>query len=424
MNRVTLQYFTLLLIFTAFIGSRLVQIGFGDYNITPYRLLCAIGLILMPLNRDKMSQEKLIFFYYFFLICWMLYSFVLFVVSTPDKTGFWETFFFLLCGTITTYYIGLYVNDFHMLKRCFFTIEIASILPYIIAIYEIITGNYMFVSDYNADYYSMESAMSSALGVRVPISTYANPNDFSLMILSVLVTSSILYKISSGKQSILHLIMIWTSVFLVLAAQSRAAFICLLLYLGIVFVYKFYKLQNSKKILLLSLVPLLLVGLFWLLLVFQDLLDIMLDFEDSSDTTRRNLIRNGFVFLESSYYMGVGLGNIEYYMSHHSVFDAGLVLNIHNWWMEIIVSSGVFIFIWYIILYVRLIRRTINKLRTVQDSALKFVYLFSFAFLVMFVIDSMSSSSVARIECSWVFMALMFIPPNIAYNNQLKQSFN
>ena len=192
--------FTLFLIFTAFMGSRLVQIGFGDYNITPYRLACAIGLLLIPFNRKTIKSNKLIYSYYVFLIFWILYSFFLLVIATPDKKGFLENLFFLLCGTITTYYIAVYVRDWKMMKKCFLTIEIAAIVPYIFAFYEIFVGTYLFVSSSNQDYYSLESADLSSLGLRVPISTFSNPNDFSFMIIVVLVASFLLYKISKTKK--------------------------------------------------------------------------------------------------------------------------------------------------------------------------------------------------------------------------------
>ena len=408
------EYFTLFLFFTSFIGSRLVQIEFGNYNITPYRLACVVGLFYIPISKKIVPRKSVISSYYIFLISWILYSFILFVFVTPDKTGFWETFFFLLCGTISTYYIGTYVRDIDMLKKCFATIEIASIIPFLFAFYEIFVGEYLFVSSFNADYYSLESAAFSSLGMRVPISTFTNPNDFSFMILAVVVSSFILYKTTSNKKRYFHLAMFIISLFLVLAAQSRAAFISVLICFCIIFCFKYSDFSKSRKRRYIAMLPLFIAAILWIYSLYQDIIEplIMLELDGGSDQTRTNLIRNGFAFLESSYYFGVGLGNIEYYMLHYPVFYTGDILNIHNWWLEILVSSGIGIFSWYIILYLKLYRRINKCIKLSKKHDYKYVYVLSLSFLFMFAIDSMSSSSVARIE-SWVIMALMFAIPNL-----------
>lgn len=413
--------FTLFLIFTAFMGSRLVQIGFGDYNITPYRLACAIGLLLIPFNRKTIKSNKLIYSYYVFLIFWILYSFFLLVIATPDKKGFLENLFFLLCGTITTYYIAVYVRDWKMMKKCFLTIEIAAIVPYIFAFYEIFVGTYLFVSSSNQDYYSLESADLSSLGLRVPISTFSNPNDFSFMIIVVLVASFLLYKISKTKKKYLHLFVVWVSLFLILAAQSRAGVISVFIFWGVYMLNRFSILSSSKKKLYLAMIPLLVGGIYWIYWVYQDIIEPLLLFGEHSDTIRENLIRSGWVYLKSSYYLGVGLGNIEYYVLNRPLFYTGEILNIHNWWMEILVSSGVIVFLWYVMLYLKLINRTYKGIKKVNGFEIKLLYISSFSYLIMFIIDSMSSSSLVRTECAWVIMAIMFLVPgfDIRINTQI-----
>lgn len=414
--------FTILLIFTAFVGSRLVQIGFGDYHITPYRLLCVIGLFLIPINKYSIKPKTLIYSYLLFLVSWIIYSLILYIISTPDKTAYWEIFFFILCGTITTYYIGTFIDDLGMLRRSFGAIEIASIFPFFFAIYEIFVGNYLFVDSYNADFYSHDSSEWSSFGIRVPVSTFSNPNDFAFMVLVALISAYILFKLAKGRRQYYHFIMLAISAFLVIATQSRAAFISLILFFLAIFIYKFYSLNSRKKLLFITILPLLIGSSLFCFFLYYDLFEplLMIDIEGgSSDVIRSNLIQNGFIFLESSYYMGVGLGNIEYHMIHHAVFNTREYLNIHNWWMEILVSSGILIFIWYVILYTKLLFNICKGFRKIKDPEVKFIYFVLFSYMVIFILDSMSSSCLAKIECSWIIIALLFTVPGLRYKDKI-----
>ena len=78
--------------------------------------------------------------------------------------------------------------------------------------------------------------------------------------------------------------------------------------------------------------------------------------EVRSDLIRQNLIQNGLMFLEDTYYFGVGIGNIEYYMEYFGELYVGDIRNMHNWWIEILVSSGIFIFIIYLYQYLKYLK--------------------------------------------------------------------
>lgn len=75
---------------------------------------------------------------------------------------------------------------------------------------------------------------------------------------------------------------------------------------------------------------------------------------DQSIHTRKALIMNGLRLLHQSRYLGVGAGNIEYYMQ--KMPEVGKT-NIHNWWAEVLVNFGVVVFIPYILLYFLLLYR-------------------------------------------------------------------
>jgi len=74
-----------------------------------------------------------------------------------------------------------------------------------------------------------------------------------------------------------------------------------------------------------------------------------------------NLIRNGLVFLSSTFGFGVGAGNIEYWMEHNPVYNTSSITNMHNWWIEILVAYGVIIFILYIVFFAKLFMNFYRK---------------------------------------------------------------
>ncbi len=53
---------------------------------------------------------------------------------------------------------------------------------------------------------------------------------------------------------------------------------------------------------------------------------------------------------------GVGIGNVEYWMENFRVYETFGILNVHNWWVEILVNFGIFIFVRYVLFYSSLVR--------------------------------------------------------------------
>ncbi|SDW42782.1 O-Antigen ligase [Marininema mesophilum] len=88
--------------------------------------------------------------------------------------------------------------------------------------------------------------------------------------------------------------------------------------------------------------------------------------KDQSVSIRKNLILHGLHFLRDSHYMGVGAGNIENYMKGAS--GVGSKVNMHNWWVEILVNFGVPIFLLYMSLYGWLLWRLFSLARVRESN--------------------------------------------------------
>jgi teichuronic acid biosynthesis protein TuaE len=135
-------------------------------------------------------------------------------------------------------------------------------------------------------------------------------------------------------------------------------------------------------------------------------LNINFSSQSGSDFVRINLIKNGLFFLISTLGFGVGAGNIEYWMSHKAMYNTGGVLNIHNWWLEILVGYGVVIFIMYIVFYFKLFRSFYRKFKYSRSKVDMSMSLGIMCFMIGYVIGSISSSSNISSEWLWVFWGI------------------
>ena len=135
-------------------------------------------------------------------------------------------------------------------------------------------------------------------------------------------------------------------------------------------------------------------------------LTIDLSADKGSDFVRLNLIKNGFIFLYRTCGFGTGAGNIEHWMSNYGVYYTSDILNMHNWWMEILVSFGVFIFALYLIFYIKLIIDMLHKYKINNNKMNKTLSISFISCMAAYVIGSISASSNISAEWLWVFWAI------------------
>lgn len=166
---------------------------------------------------------------------------------------------------------------------------------------------------------------------------------------------------------------------------------------------------------------------FWFPNAYQNIISELITVDISgqsggSDFIRINLIKNGMIFLKQSFFMGVGVGNIEYYMALYPKYYTGGITNIHNWWIEILVSSGVVVFIGYIAMYIQnmILLGMIPKISKDKDTI--FIANSFLGFMIAFIIASMSASSNITSEWLWVFWGLIFAFINYAFRDLSKNA--
>jgi len=153
--------------------------------------------------------------------------------------------------------------------------------------------------------------------------------------------------------------------------------------------------------------------------LFEELLLLEFASEGTSDSIRKNLILNGFIFLTNTFFLGTGLGNIEHYMKLFSTYYVGEIVNVHNWWMEVLISSGVVIFILYLKLYGNTMLKLLKGINSQNGKNVFWISCVFLSLLVGFVISSVGPRSVIGCDWFWPLIALTFKAPFITENQKL-----
>lgn len=143
----------------------------------------------------------------------------------------------------------------------------------------------------------------------------------------------------------------------------------------------------------------------------------------TSNEIRINLIYNTIDFLKKDYklFTGVGTGNTIYYMENYAKFSTNYEYSVHNYWLEILLSNGILIFIGYIIAYTFMIKNLVKHidLKEKFEKIFKEEKVFYLFFLSAFIIASISSSNMLTREWIWIAFALI-----ISYIKNLSEQKN
>lgn len=406
--------YTFFLLITGLLGVHIISFDLGFIQLSPYRLLLLLSPLVF-LRIKKVTIRQLVqsknYGYFAFMLFWVVYSIIPFI-WVVDFAAWSKMYIFLLSGFITTWYIGLYLTSKEDIIRALKFVELLSVLFGIIAFVEIITGNYLFLNESHIDFYQDRSQLQSTISYRVPISIFANPNNYSIFLIFSIFFSFSLSKTKGTKIGrFISLVLTLVFSFLLIATQSRSGFFGLLLGITAYGLLELMRIGSSNMVKIIFF----LVGVFVFLIpwiidnreLYGALIEVDFSGSSGSDSTRINLIKNGFHFLLNSFFLGVGLGNIEYHMSYNSVYQVGYITNIHNWWMEILVSSGVVVFLYYLFVYVNSLKKLFKIFVHYQDREMKVISSVFFSVLVSFIVASMGPSSLMYNE--WILPVIAVI---------------
>lgn len=392
-------------IITSMIGSaNIFALNLGFIQLSPFRVCSLLLLLYMIIveKKIKMNRNKDNFYSIVFMFVWVIYS--LFSLAWVKDYDSWiKALFFLIIGLLVFVLFSNHLTDRIDILKSFRLIFIIVAIHNIIGWYEIFTENYLFLSIERIAQYARYG---------YPVSTFGNTNDYAtFMLFSVYVSYICLINAKTHVMKVIYLLGLISSAFQMGATNSRANLLGLILSIMLfVFLSIRYKKTRHTVLLLLGIAFIVILIKPEILTNLSLTIDENLTFnfasQSGSDGVRMNLIRNGLLFLGSTFGFGVGAGNIEYWIEHKAIYDTGGITNMHNWWLEILVAYGVIIFIMYIVFFVKLFISLYRKYKASKDKVNRSISLGIMCFMAGFVIGSVSSSSNINSEWMWVFWGI------------------
>ena len=394
-------------IVVSFFAAMVFTIDLGFFQLSPFRILVCLLSVLIIVGLCVERKNPLRIFtskrHNTYSLCFMIAWFVYAAVSllwTPDLGSGVRTLYFLGSGVLCSVAFSLYFDKkeyFPILFRC---MMVMVALHNLMGWYEVIFRNYHFLSPANAAHYSTSSR-------RIPISWTGNPNNFALLMLFGIFICFICYRCRRKKwEGIASIAIGISSLVLALMTQSRAVLLGLIMSAAFYIIVVFRPKPKHLAILagaaavIALLIPNIRESLFSLF---------RFDFkagEMNSNSTRINLILNGFYFLGRTFGIGTGAGGVESWMAASPAFPTEGIFNMHNWWMQVLTEFGVLIFAAYLIFYVKLFRDLYHGMRSTDDPTVKSICLGLLCCMVGFILGGISPSSVMGMEWLWVFWAV------------------
>lgn len=346
-------------------------------------------------------------YFILFMLIMFIYS-VISIIWTVDIRGWLNYNIYLYIATISVIVSNYLFNTIADFYKLFKVLVSYSIVHNVIGWINVITGKYIF---------STSPLIPDFREKGNPLSLFNNTNDLATyLVFAVFLNLIIIDYTNSRFKKIIYIVNIISSLGLIYASMSRANYLALLL--GII---AYFFLQSTKKNLLYCITLIMTItgiSVYSIPPIFRAI-NYFLNTKifNSGDAVRVDLVKNGMSFLRESFGIGVGAGNIPYYLEHYSPINIGTTYSLHNWWLDILVTYGFFIFILYLIYYGKLL----GKLYNLKNTTDKFIRNTSISFLSIlfsYVIGSGSSSSNFPIMWLWIFFSIIIAFLNINYEEE------
>lgn len=404
-------------IISAFSGTLVFSFALGPIHLFPYRFLLVTTWILIIISilinhgRLDLSYIK-VKLYMKFLAIWLGYAFVS-MVWAADQMAALKNIIFLFTGISIIFFLVYYMRDINHFQYLYWIWISIFIVLIPVGLWEITTGNHLVVSNLIEE--------DRPWVAFAPTTVFVNQNDYAaFIVLAIPMIITAIRHYSKLYIRVVGVLVLLCGLFLLIMTTSRSCYLAL--FTGLAFWFIFL-LNLRKKLKTLALV-ISICGLIILaspvyvqdtLLLVQDQISSLSDVSGQSDdlgaAVRPNLIKNALHFTAQTAGFGVGAGNAEYYMDHYKIYPTGGITNVHNWWAEIAVNYGIFIFVGYVVLYITLIFNLWRAYKRLMNHTEKMICEALLVGLVSFFMASISSSSIIAFSPQWIFFgfALAFL---------------
>lgn len=393
-------------------GAALGTFSVGGWSVTSFRLAYIVILLLFVLK--KTLGSKIVFYYrknaysVKFLCFWIFWGLCT-ILWVQDMSNWVRQLTYVVTGFFGAIFCVNVLRNKEDVLNAMKAIQWGIVVQIFLGWNEVLWKRYYFILD-------PVEVMTWSRGLfGNPVGSQANTNDYAtLMYLGVFISAILIY----------HCKGIWrwfyggcllSEIVLLIMTTSRANYLGLALAVTLVLF-----LLNKRRLLLYVLVITItssaIVYLSSILGIdIFDTIESNLTFEEGEDV-RVNLILNGFYFLFRTFGIGVGPGQIESWMATESIFYHGRILAMHNYWMEIMVSYGIIVFVGFILFYYRIWRDMVREAAQYILVCDKILPMAIAAMMFGWVISAVSASSIIRYDWLWAFWAIV-----IAYQGMLEK---
>lgn len=400
-KRILLDAFTYTLIFFVFMGSKFMKFSICGVNLNFARILMVIPafILLMDAIKNKKIdfniQNKSLKYCITFFIIWSIYS-VITIYKAKDIKSYVIENFFICIGTVDILFFIKYINVKEKAKDIF---HIVNIAVFINCIYYLFL--YFIKQENIGGFYHNSNDLGTVLILSIPLSIYLIKNSNDKFWRTCAIIEVIIFLVSfiniTSRASILGICFaFFMFVLLKIIREKRKIF------------------KNKKRLFYISIgvIFAIIICIFVCkkLLVFEKLIgDLSLtpiENAKSSNEIRTNLIFNGLYFLtkDLNIIFGIGAGNAMYYLRNFSIYSSNNIFNFHNFWMDLLVGYGIFIFIGFIITYIIICKNLYKKVEQKYLKKINVIFLF---FMLSFIIASISSSTIITREWIWLVWGII-----------------
>lgn len=421
-NEQLLQSVMYLLLITTFFNQSFLSIHFGFFSLFVYRLLLLVALVVFftyvvkhsGLSADwKQIRVKGILL---FLLFWMAYGGASLIWSKSVLDGI--KYLFLMGVGMT--FVFLAVFTFTRISRLLVFYTIWMIMTAGLLVLGLINyfGHIQMPTStlYGAPFYK----------TAYPTAVFTNQNDFATFL-----SISFFFYLSAARNSLnsmrrtAALLLAGLSLFIIVVTQSRASIIGLAV--GGAF-YLFLLLPSwAKKAAAVTGSAAILLGL----IVFSKSLiaksaglflstaSYSVNETLSSNVIRSNLLKDTFHYVADTFGMGVGAGNLPYYLEYEPIYNTSHIYQVHNWLAEILGNFGLIIALGYVTMYACLFVSLYRASRFYVDRTHKMLIEGCLTAMASFVISNISPSSVSNLYFHWVFLGLLISTVSVLKNEPL-----
>jgi teichuronic acid biosynthesis protein TuaE len=353
-----------------------------------------------------------------FFIGWLIFA-VLQTTWTDSTDRTWLYIMALALGVIVIWFMSRLIVTKKWLDTLYSCWGFALLGTILIGLWEIITNNHFSGSGAGASHYNLQNVAtvgffnpndySFFLVISLPIIFYWFKQKMIYKLLGLFMFASAFYIISQNVARFsVFLFIITTAFFLISFVRDNKRFLDFIIntnkkILNFLFV-------ANKRLLIIFIIASMLVFLYYRKLILQTMDGIIsLLQSDESSSIRKLLFENGLsIFIDHP--LGIGSGNIDNYMKQNGLAVNNITV-LHNYWLEILVTYGIIIFIGFVIFFVLSLYKMREVVLTSESLRPLITPVLWSSFI--FIPASLQSSTIFTFNVTWFLFGTIICAVNI-----------